>query len=126
MAEAAKLYEFPGEIGDRKVYIIRNGEEKPEPHPALEISFSKQDTVHWLCYEQKFRVLKLEAAEEGADCAPAHPFYREFPEGEQSGPKYGYQVNTGPAKFESIGFTYKAHFEFEDGSRFDPHIKVGP
>lgn len=125
MAEGAKLYEFPGEIGDRKVYVIRKGEKEPEDHPPLEISFSKQDSVHWVSYEMKFRVLKLEPIEEKADCAPAQPFYREFPEPIDGGPKYAYQINTGPAKFSAIGFSYKAHFEFEDGSLYDPHIHVG-
>src|SRR5437870_13639666 len=55
MAEAAKLYEMPGEIGDRKVYVVREGEE-PHDHPGIDISISKQDSVHWISYGKKFRV----------------------------------------------------------------------
>src|SRR5438445_13264871 len=78
MAEAAKLYEMPGEIGDRKVYVVREGEE-PHDHPGIDISISKQDSVHWISYGKKFRVTKLVPIDEKKDSAPEHPFYREFP-----------------------------------------------
>jgi hypothetical protein len=126
MAEGAKMLQFPGEIGDRKIYVIKKGEKEPKDHPALEISFSKQDSVHWVSYEQKFRVIRLEPTGDKADCAPKHPFYREFPEQVVTGPKYAYQINTGPAKIDAINHMYKAHFEFEDGTLYDPHIRINP
>jgi len=122
MAEAAKLYEMPGEIGDRKVYVVREGQE-PHDHPGIDISISKQDSVHWISYGKKFRVTKLVPIDEKKDSAPEHPFYREFP-GEN--PEHTYQINSGPARPEAQDHTYEAHFHFEDGSEADPHIRVGP
>jgi hypothetical protein len=126
MAEGAKLYVLPGEIGDRKVYVVRKDYEEPKDHPAIEISVSLQDSVHWISYENKFRVAKLVPRGVNADKAPPHPFYREFPENPTTGPSHAYQTNSGPARPDAIGFTYEAHFEFEDGSSLDPHIRVGP
>ena len=122
MARTAKLYVIPGEIGDRKVYVVRDAEE-PKDHPEVEISISKQDSVHWVSYSKKFRVTKLVPIDEERDSAPEHPFYREFP-GEN--PDHTYQVNSGPARPEALNHVYEAHFNFEDGSEADPHIRVGP
>jgi hypothetical protein len=126
MAEAAKLYVLPGEIGDRKVYLVRKDYEEPRDHPAIPISVSLQDSVHWISYEKKFRVAKLVPKGANADKAPPQPFYREFPEQSDTGPIHSYQTNSGPARPEAVGFTYEAHFEFEGGGGYDPHIKVNP
>jgi hypothetical protein len=127
MAEGAKLYVLPGEIGDRKVYVVRKDYEEPKDHPPIEISVSLQDSVHWISYEKKFRVKKLVPKPENSNrVPPPQPFYREFPEPTGTGPTHAYQVNSGPARPEAIGFTYEALFEFEDGSGYDPHIKVNP
>jgi hypothetical protein len=122
MAEAAKLYEMPGEIGDRKVYVVREGQE-PHDHPGIDISISKQDSVHWVSYGKKFRVTKLVPIDKKKDSAPEHPFYREFPD---ENLEHTYQINSGPARPEALDHTYEAHFHFEDGSEADPHIRVGP
>ena len=78
MAQTAKLYVIPGEIGDRKVYVVSEGEE-PKDHPEVDVSISRQDSVHWISYGKKFRVTKLVPIDEKKDSAPEHPFYREFP-----------------------------------------------
>ena len=122
MAQTAKLYVIPGEIGDRKVYVVREGEE-PKDHPEVEISISKQDSVHWVSYGKKFRVTKLVPIDEKRHCAPEHPFYREFPGHNQD---HTYQINSGPARPEALNHVYEAHFDFDDGSEADPHIRVGP
>jgi hypothetical protein len=123
MAEAAKLYVIPGELGDRKVYVVRKGEVEPEDlaslehHPALEISVARQDSVHWISYEQRFRVAKIQPLTSG----PAHPFFRKFPE---DNPEFAFQINSGPARQEAVGHVYRARFEFEDGCAADPHIRI--
>src|SRR6267142_4319644 len=109
MAEGAKLYVMPGEIGDRKVYVVREGEE-PHDHPEVEISISKQDSVHWVSYGKKFKVAKLVPVDKEKSSAPKHPFYREFP-GEN--PEHTYQINSGPARPDALGHIYEAHFDFE-------------
>lgn len=131
MAEIARVYVMPGPIGDRKVYLVRK-EEKEEPgHPALEISVSLQDSVHWVSSEErKFKVVKLKAikkdratlSEKELANAP-RPFYRRFPEDNKE-PEF--QISSGPARPDAIGYTYEAHFEFEDGNQCDPHIHVNP
>ena len=80
MGEPAKVFEFPGEIGDRKIYVVHNAPE-PADHPAIQISISRQDSVHWISYSQKFRVRELKFKDNGdkAGVHPEHPFYREFP-----------------------------------------------
>jgi hypothetical protein len=131
MAETARVYVMPGPIGDRKVYLVRK-EEKEEPgHPALEISVSLQDSVHWVSRdERKFSVIKLKAIKKGCDIltdeesaiAP-RAFYRRFPDDNQD---HEFQISSGPARPEAIGYTYEAHFDFEDGSQCDPHLQVNP
>ncbi len=111
MAQTAKLYVIPGEIGDRKVYVVSEGEE-PKDHPEVDVSISRQDSVHWISYGKKFRVTKLVPIDEKKDSAPEHPFYRE--------------INSGPARPEALNHTYEAHFQFEDDSEADPHIRIGP
>jgi hypothetical protein len=124
MAEAAKVFQFPGEIGDCKIYVVHNGPE-PEDHPAIQISISRQDSVHWTSYSQKFRVRELNLIRKGPGAVakpPEHPFYREFP---RDNPNYEVQINSGPAKPEAYDCTYEAHFDFEDGTQGDPHIQIG-
>ena len=122
MAQTAKLYVIPGEIGDRKVYVVREGEE-PKDHPEVDVSISRQDSVHWISYGKRFRVTKLVPIDEKKGSAPEHPFYREFP-GDNS--DHTYQINSGPARPEALNHIYEAHFHFEDDSEADPHIRIGP
>lgn len=123
MAQTAKVFEFPGEIGDRRIYVVHN-EPEPADHPAIQISISRQDSVHWISYSQKFRVseLKFKYNDKGTQDHPDHPFYREFPR--DSG-EFQAQINSGPARPEAEGCTYEAFFEYEDGSHVDPHIQIG-
>jgi hypothetical protein len=123
MGEPARVFEFPGEIGDRKIYVVHNAPE-PADHPAIQISISRQDSVHWISYSQKFRVRELKFKDNGdkAGVHPEQPFYREFPR--DSG-EFQAQINSGPARPEAEGCTYEAFFEFEDGSQVDPHIQIG-
>jgi hypothetical protein len=127
MAEAAKVYVMPSEgplseIGDRKVYLVH--EVEPEDHPAIDISISRQDSVHWISSDRRFRVteLKLKYKCKGADDnPPEQPFYRTFPDDNR---EFAYQVNSGPARPGTHECTYEAHFEFEDGTQGDPHIQI--
>jgi hypothetical protein len=123
MGEPAEVLQFPGEIGDRKIYVVHNGPD-PKDHPAIQISISRQDSVHWTSYSQRFRVskLKFKCNEKGTLDHPEHPFYRKFPD---DSPYYEAQINSGPARPEAEGCTYEAFFEFEDGSQADPHIQIG-
>ena len=124
MGEPAEVFQFPGEIGDRKIYVVHD-EPEPEGHPAIQISISRQDSVHWISYSKRFRVSKLKflCKEKGVvGVPPPHPFYREFPRDSQ---EFTAQINSGPARPEAEGFTYEAFFEFEDGSHVDPHIQIG-
>ena len=143
MAEAARVYVMPGPIGDRKVYLVRKHEQEEPGHRPVEISVSLQDSVHWVSNEgQKFRVRELKpihkdsatlttdrqrdpkslSSEEELANAPT-PFYRRFPEENRD---YAFQISSGPARPEAIGYTYEAHFEFDDGAEIDPHIHIGP
>ncbi len=123
MGEAAEVLQFPGEIGDRRIYVVHNGPE-PVDHPAIQISISRQDSVHWTSYSQGFKVRELRLKEKPNDMleAPKHPFYREFP---RDSPSFETQINSGPAKPEACGCTYEAFFTFEDGNEVDPHIQIG-
>ena len=71
MGQTAKVFEFPGEIGDRRIYVVHN-EPEPADHPAIQISISRQDSVHWISYSQKFRVseLKFKYNEKGIGGSP--------------------------------------------------------
>ena len=143
MAEGARVYVMPGPIGDRKVYLVRQQEQEKPDHPAVEISVSLQDSVHWVSNEGRFRVKELKAidyqdptclttdrqkdpissaSEKDLVNAPT-PFYRNFPDENR---EYAFQISSGPARPECIGYTYEAHFEFEDGAQTDPHIHIGP
>jgi hypothetical protein len=124
MSEAAKVYQFPGEIGDRKIYVVHNGPESAD-HPPIEISLSRQDSVHWTSYTQRFRVRALKFKDKlpwAQGKPPEHPFYRRFPD---DSPEFEVQINSGPARPDACGFIYEAFFEFEDGSKVDPHIQIG-
>ena len=124
MGEPAKVFEFPGEIGDRKIYVVHN-EPEPADHPAIQISISRQDSVHWTSYSQGFKVRELRLIAKGPNAVPnppKHPFYREFP---TDNPEFEVQINSGPAKPEACDCTYEAYFDFEDGSQADPHIQIG-
>jgi hypothetical protein len=129
---ARKILPWPPPLpkGELKTYYIdwRNPP-KPREHKEIDISVSKQDSVYWFC-DKKFRVLSLKPDRDENPKAP-YPFYRRFPEATHEGqPKYVYQVNSGPAKPESVpwgkkkGYLYKPVFEFEDGTKFDPHIRT--
>ena len=111
---------MPEPIGERKLYKIY-WNTPAKKHPELEISVRLQDSVHWICDEKKFRVLKVEPDPQRNPNAP-RPFYREFPDDKC---EYAFQVNSGPARPAACGFWYKPLFEFEDGSTLDPHIHVG-
>jgi hypothetical protein len=85
------------------------------------ISYGRQDSIHWFCKDKKFRVLKVDRHEDPD--APLPLFYRRFPD---DNPEFGFQVNSGPLRPECMNHTYKAHFEFEDGTKLDPHIRATP
>jgi hypothetical protein len=132
MSEAAKVLPWPPTPppGELKPYYIdwKNPPGQDEPHKETDISVSLQDSVYWYC-DKKFRVLSVKPDPENPD-AP-YPFYRQFPEEAPEGqPKHVNQINSGPAKPESVpsgqkkGYLYKPVFEFEDGTTFDPHIRT--
>jgi hypothetical protein len=113
----------PGELGDRKVYLVKD-EPEPKNHPALQISIARQDSLHWVSYSKRFRVdsLRLKEKLPGAEEeAPEHPFYRKFPD---DNPELAFQVDSGPPRPESHDCVYEAHFKFEDGAEADPHIQI--
>jgi hypothetical protein len=125
MGETAPLYTIPRKIGENKVYDVCAKE--PEDHPALQISVERQDSVHWVSATKKFRVSKLtfqeRTQEADGNCeVPEQPFYRNFP---ADNVEFAYQINSGPARPKAIGLIYKASFEFEDGTMYDPHIQIG-
>jgi hypothetical protein len=103
-------------LGQQKNYEIYPG--MPDDHD-LEISAANQDTGHWFCKSQRFKVLQVHPRD--GDPVGPYPFYREFP---GANPSLAYEVNTGPAKPEAKGFWYKATFQFEDGTILDPHIRI--
>ena len=138
---AAPVYMMPGPIGDRKVYLVSKDEKDEPGHRAIEISVSLQDSVHWVSKEgNKFKVRELRPIAKDP-CPPAtdkerdsksfamaedladapYPFYRKFPDESQ----HAFQISSGPARPEAIGYTYEAHFVFEDGDECDPHIHIG-
>ncbi len=106
--------------GEAKLYLIESGK-SDEEHPEVNISVSLQDSVHWYCNDKKFRVLKVDRYHD--DNAPLPLFYRRFPEDNL---EFSNQVNSGPPRPEAVNHHYKAHFEFEDESKLDPHIRVKP
>ena len=97
---------------------------KPEAHPEVQLSVSMQDSIHWFCRYQRFRVVSVDPDPKRTPHAPIPLFYRPFPS-DNDKIEYTYHVNSGPARSE-VGKDnwYKPIFEFEDGTRLDPHIKT--
>jgi hypothetical protein len=97
----------------------------PEEHPEIELSVSMEDSIHWFCRDKKFRVESVNPYHERnpkGRKAPARLFYRRFPEDNKV---FAHHVNSGPARSEvGKGFWYKPVFEFEDGTKLDPHIRT--
>jgi hypothetical protein len=106
-------------------------DKKAEEHPAVEISVSMEDSIHWFCREKKFRVVSVDPDDASkAAGAPAQLFYRRFPE---DNTQFAFHVNSGPARpGTEKSFTYKPVFEFDDNdgdpkkerTKLDPHIKT--
>jgi hypothetical protein len=125
MPETAKILpmETPRPaMGWQIEYEIYYGK-KPEDHPAVDISVSMEDSIHWFCRDMKFRVLSVHPETPGA---PAELFYRKFPEDNR---EFAFHVNSGPAKPGTGNhYIYKPVFEFDDEehTQLDPHIKTGP
>jgi hypothetical protein len=123
MAEPLKVTPISErKLGEAKSYKIDWEHPKEIPHEEVEISLGLQDTVHWYC-DKLFRVTMVGPNLEEDPNAPMPPFYREFPDDNR---EFGYQVNSGPARPHAMNHKYKAHFELEDGTKIDPHIRVGP
>jgi hypothetical protein len=120
MGETAKVMGMRPNWGEQKEYEI-NWRLAAEEHPEVTISYGRQDSIHWFCKDKKFRVLKVDRHEDPD--APLPLFYRRFPD---DNPEFGFQVNSGPLRPECMNHTYKAHFEFEDGTKLDPHIRATP
>jgi hypothetical protein len=78
MAEAANVLNMPepNGWGERKLYRIYWNTPAAK-HLELEISVKRQDSVHWICEEKKFRVLSVDPVDENPH-AP-RPFYRGVP-----------------------------------------------
>ncbi|PYV91718.1 MAG: hypothetical protein DMG90_06310 [Acidobacteria bacterium] len=92
-----------------------------EAHPPVEISISKQDSIHWFCRTKRFRVITVHPGAETL-AAPQPLFYRRFPEDNL---EFGYNVNSGPAHHKAgVCCVYKPIFQFEDGKILDPHIRT--
>jgi hypothetical protein len=117
-AKTARVLTMPVPMGKLKQYPI-HWQKSPKDHPEIHISVSRQDSILWTCNEKKFRVLRVDRHDDPH--APMPLFYRRFPE---DNPEFGFQVNSGPAQAGRENHKYKAHFEFEDGTRLDPHIRV--
>src|ERR1700730_2258134 len=114
MSEAAKILPMEAPrpaIGwqiDYEIYYRK----KPEDHPEIDISVSMEDSVHWFCRDQRFRVLSVDPEDPEA---PAPLFYRLFP---IDNPNFAYHVHSGPARWDAWKGkenVYKPLFEFEDG-----------
>jgi hypothetical protein len=91
-------------------------------HPPVDIYVGMEDSIHWFCRDQKFRVKSVHPSEETPD-APTPLFYRLFP---KDNPQFAFHVNSGPVRPETgeKENVYKPVFEFEDGSTLDPHIRT--
>jgi hypothetical protein len=109
----SKTYDYCKEEKEKEKEIEKD-------HPAIDISVSLEDSVHWFCRDMKFRVVSVNPVEDNPD-APVPLFYRRFPE---DNPEFAYHVNSGPARRGTENNTYKPLFEFEDGHRLDPHIRT--
>src|SRR5438093_1000040 len=94
-------------------------------HEEVNISISKEDSIHWFCREKKFRVLSLHPDPKRSPNAPQPLFYRRFPDDNL---EFANHVNSGPARPGTEGNWYKPVFEFYDDHRtkLDPHIKTHP
>ena len=119
MSETAKVLSMDIPLGQAKPYLI-DWRNKSKEHKEVQISVSRQDTVQWYC-DKKFRVVKVDRYED--EKAPLPLFYRRFPEDNK---EFAFQVNSGPAQQGRENHTYKAHFEFEDHTTLDPHIRTTP
>jgi hypothetical protein len=100
-------------------------DKKAEEHPAVEISVSMEDSIHWFCRNMTFRVLSVHPDPKRSPNAPLPLFYRPFPDEK---PKFANHVNSGPARPGTEGNWYKPVFEFDDKehTKLDPHIKTNP
>ncbi len=129
MPETAKILPMEAPrpaMGWQIEYEIYYGK-KPEDHPPVEISVSMEDSIHWFCRDQRFRVVSVLP---NSDNAPAELFYRRFP---KDNPDFAYHVSSGPARAGTGNhYTYKPVFEFDDDpdpehrTKLDPHIKTTP
>jgi hypothetical protein len=109
-------------MGRQIEYEIDPGK-PPEGHPEVHLSVSMEDSIHWSCCHQRFRVMSVYPDPTRNPNAPAQLFYREFP---NDNIEHAYHVNSGPARSEvGEGYWYEPIFEFEDGSIFDaPEIRT--
>jgi hypothetical protein len=122
MSATQKVRHIAPEIGRQIPYEIFP-EKDESAHPPVDISIAKQDTIHWFCRSQRFRVIAIYPERPHLN---AHQplFYRRFPEDNL---EFAYNVNSGPARIDaSIGVIYKPIFQFEDGKILDPHIRTNP
>ena len=83
-------------IGWQIEYEIYYGK-KPEDHAPVDISVGLEDSIHWFCCDQRFRVMSLHPDPMQNPNAPAQLFYRQFPNDNM---EYAYHVNSGPARSE--------------------------
>ena len=95
-------------------------EDIEKDHPAIDISISMEDSIHWFCRDMKFRVLSVDPVKANPN-APSSLFYRRFPD---DNTEFAYRVNSGPARQGTEDGVYKPLFEFEDGHKLDPHIRT--
>ncbi len=134
MPETAKILPMEAPrpaMGWQIEYEIYYGK-KPKDHPEIDISISMEDSIHWFCRDHKFRVLSVHRDPKNSDPknskAPEPLFYRPFPDDNPNddNPKFANHVNSGPARKIEAGYVYKPVFEFDDGTKLDPHIKTHP
>jgi hypothetical protein len=96
-------------------------------HKEVNISISKEDSIHWFCRDHKFRVLSVrpDPKDPKNSKAPEPLFYRPFPDDNPNDDNlYANHVNSGPARKIEAGYRYKPVFEFDDRTQLDPHIKT--
>jgi len=104
-----------------KPVAVEGASSEPDHHEVLHISVSAQDSIVWYSDVFCFRVLTLEPDETACNItnAPAQPFHRQFPSKD-----YEWQIASGPAVREAIGYTYKMQFQTAEGRLIDPHLIV--
>jgi len=120
--ETVPEVDLPACVGRQIAYQIFYDKDEKD-HPEVDISISRQDSIHWFCRTNKFRVIAVHPDVPNLD---AHQplFYRRFPEDNLD---FGFNVNSGPARLDaSVGVVYKPIFQFEDGKILDPHIRTNP